>query len=373
MQSTSTGAGQTCTTELTQSESGMLSNGWEFIAPDVAAHGNAHAGGRPSCAQSNGMCTWAGCGDATSMLIFGSDRSVVTLSKRFSGSGTATVNFGNCWTSPGVTMYLNGNVIAGPVPKQTVGIVKSFDFVDNDLLEIKDEGANSVTYITSIETCLNSGGGSGGGKAGGDPHLLNVKGERFNVNRQGLAPLINIASDGAAHLEVTALIEGFQHCGKKMFITQVNASGSWLEQNVVVQVGDALGDKAFRVTVDGQEVLSPASHGYQPPGMDSIVFSHADKFSISEMSAQATPANQPGMELKLAHGITMKTVRPLHRPTAPPHLNFEIVGLKTLPPFFKLGGLLGWDDHSHWNTPNEDCRVKFAHQAEIVGSTAFAN
>merc|ERR1719386_377984 len=212
------------------------------------------------------------------------------------------------------------------------------------------------------------GGGGGGGKAGGDPHLLNIKGERFNINRIGKAPLVSITSDGAAHLEVMALIEGVKQCQKKMFITQVNASGSWLEKNVAVQVGSNVEKGAFSLTIDGKEVWSPPVAGYQPPTVAKTVFNHANKFSIDELSAKATPANQPGLEITTAHDVKLKIVRPLRRPTAPPHLNFDIQGLKKIPLALKIGGLLGQDDHSYWSARDENCGVNFARAQREEGS-----
>jgi len=203
--------------------------------------------------------------------------------------------------------------------------------------------------------------------AGGDPHLLNIQGERFNINRRGYAPLVNIASDGPAHLEVTALIEGVKACRKKMFITQINASGGWLEQNIVVHAGGNADHSAFKVTVDGQEVWSPTIDDYKPPTDEKIIFNRVDKFSIQEKST----ANQPGVELHTAHNIKMKIVRPMIRPTAPPHLNFDIQGLKNLPVSFKLGGLLGREDHSYWSTPDQNCGTNFA-SIQTEGSVASA-
>jgi hypothetical protein len=209
--------------------------------------------------------------------------------------------------------------------------------------------------------------------AGGDPHVRNIKGEKFDIHRQGYAPLLSVASDSMAHLEVMALIEMVKKCQKKMFITQVNSSGSWLEKNVAVTVGGLTGQKAFSLMVDGQEVWSPAAQGYKPPSDENIIFKHADKFSISEMTSKATPATQPGVELKTAHHVNLKIVRPLRRPTSPPHLNFDIQGLNKLPLSFKIGGLLGNDDHSHWTTRDENCGVQFAGQQGDEGSEASAH
>jgi len=204
--------------------------------------------------------------------------------------------------------------------------------------------------------------------AKGDPHLLNIKGERFNVQRQGSAPLVKITSGGDAHLEVMALVEGVKQCQKKMFITQVNSSGSWLEKNVAVIVGEEQSGKSFSVLVDGQEVWSPASTGSVAPATENIIFNHAKKFSIHEISAKA----ESGIEIKTAYEVKMKIVRPQHRPSTTPHLNFDIDGLRNIQDSFMVGGLLGKDDHSFWTTRNEDCSQQFARTEEHEGSFAVA-
>jgi len=213
--------------------------------------------------------------------------------------------------------------------------------------------------------------GPGDQHAGGDPHLLNIKGERFNVQRQGYAPLVRIASGGAAHLEVAALVEGVKQCQKKMFISQVNSSGSWLEKNVAVTVGEQRSGKSLSVLVDGQEVWSPASMGYVAPATENIIFNHASKFSIHEVTGKAT-SKERGIEIKTAHDVKMKIIRPLHRPTAPPHLNFDIEGLRNIQDSFMIGGLLGKDDHSFWTTQDEDCTQRFTRVEENEGSFAVA-
>merc|ERR1719265_478769 len=75
---------------------------------------------------------------------------------------------------------------------------------------------NPNAKVKCLGTSVNGGDKKGrSGKAGGDPHLLNIKGEKFNIHRQGYAPLVNINSDGVAHLKVEALIEGVKKCQKK--------------------------------------------------------------------------------------------------------------------------------------------------------------
>jgi len=205
--------------------------------------------------------------------------------------------------------------------------------------------------------------------ASGDPHVKNIKGEKFDIVRTGSAPLVNVSSDGVAHLQVMALIEGVKKCRKKMFITEINASGSWLEKNVAVNLNQ--NDLAFNVMIDGQTVWSPARDGYAPPTTQNSFFNHASKFSIYELPAEA---NEPAIQLEMAHDIKMKIVRPLHRSSAPPHLNFDIKGLNTLPHTFQIGGLLGQDNHLYWSARDENCAT-FAQEwsSDQVGSIATAD
>jgi len=344
-----------CTTEETTSQAQMEGNDWSFVLNFANGLGTSRA-----CLGDAAFHGWA------------SSNGKGYAKKTLTGEGHIKLTYGNCWKSGEVWVWKN-DVHISTAQLETNSEVAEFDFEDGDVVKLTDEVGNSVMLLQKIEICR--AGGAGGPPAGGhgDPHIINIKGERFNINRQGYAPMVSIASEGAAHLEVMALIQGLpglKKCSKKMLITAVNSSGSWLEKNVAVTVRDD--NQAFRVMVDGQEVWSPGSQGYVPPTTENIVFNHAEKFSIKEMSAQATRANQPGIELQTAHDVKLKIVRPLHRAGAPPHLNFDIVGLKKLPQSFKLGGLLGGEDHSHWSTRDQDCGTSFAREMTAEGSVASA-
>lgn len=364
---------ETCTTEMMDDYWNLESRGWSFSTndPNPTAWNENGLYYREACGINGNYCYMQRCGGSqsdgiTSFYMHSKQQWASTASKRLTGSGRATVSFGNCWTDGKVNVYKNGELQGSALP-QTFYNEASFDFVDNDLLEVKDDEGNSITFITSLKIC------TGGASAAGDPHLLNIKGEKFNIARQGSAQLVNVNSDGTSHLEVVALIEGNRRCGKKMFITEVNASGSWLEKNVAVIVGSGQEEAAFRVMVDGQEVWSPASRGYVPPSTLSKVFNHADKFYINEMPALPGMEAQVALELQTAYDVKMKISRPMFRASTTPHLNFDIHGLTTLPHSLKLGGLLGLDDHSNWVARDKDC-ASFAHSTEAVeGSVAQAH
>ena len=68
----------------------------------------------------------------------------------FKSSKCGRLDFGNCWNTGTVRAYLAGKLIgeAGPnTPRQLI----EFAIPENSLLEIKDEGENSVIKFTNFE------------------------------------------------------------------------------------------------------------------------------------------------------------------------------------------------------------------------------
>ena len=68
----------------------------------------------------------------------------------YKSSKCGKLDFGNCWDTGTVRVYLAGKLIgeAGPnTPRRLI----EFAIPENSLLEIKDEGANSVIKFTSFE------------------------------------------------------------------------------------------------------------------------------------------------------------------------------------------------------------------------------
>ena len=70
------------------------------------------------------------------------------------GLGQFTLDFGNCGKLGTVNVYLNGNAIASaPVGVKTRSITHSF--TPDSVLEIKDEGENSVVSLNSFSIDCN--------------------------------------------------------------------------------------------------------------------------------------------------------------------------------------------------------------------------
>eukprot|EP00497_Spongosphaera_streptacantha_P003734 TRINITY_DN445_c0_g1_i1.p3 TRINITY_DN445_c0_g1~~TRINITY_DN445_c0_g1_i1.p3 ORF type:complete len:123 (+),score=17.06 TRINITY_DN445_c0_g1_i1:1160-1528(+) len=64
------------------------------------------------------------------------------------GSGKVTIEFGNCWDSGNVKLYLDGALKSTQGPKKWATLV--LDYKDGDKLEIKDEDGNAVVHVRSV-------------------------------------------------------------------------------------------------------------------------------------------------------------------------------------------------------------------------------
>jgi len=238
---------------------------------------------------------------------------------------------------------------------------------------------NSVT--TALDTSRESPmmrcfEGTGGASGAGDPHMMNVHGQRFDIKRAGYAPLLKIPSD-AQHLRVMGLIEGAKKCSKHTFISRVNLTGDWLEmKNVAVNIGDIHDVYSFAVTVDGKQVWAPGvdQKSSVPSDAPNLVYNHENnKFSIRELSSREIKGNEPGVQIHLASNsdLEIKVTHPMVKPSAKPHLNLHIKGLKSV---VSVGGLLGTEDHSDWSSTSPECMSfdKSSVQGDSDGSTVEA-
>lgn len=243
--------------------------------------------------------------------------------------------------------------------------------------------------------CFINKGPSGGAGAKGDPHLKNVNGNKFDVVRQGNAPLLKISSDsdGATNLKIIGRIEGATRCAEETMITALNISGSWLEQNVLVSVGDHA--KALHVIVNGQQVWSASqtapeyqdrldwsvAGGFDKKYQRNFVFNReSDKFFVEELDTSKTAKTDPGVQIQMSANpkLILKILRPMRHEKTTPHLNLDIKGLGSISRSLKVGGLLGNDDHSDWIKKSEDCKESAfsQHFSEIItadGSIASAS
>jgi len=142
----------------------------------------------------------------------------------------------------------------------------------------------------------------------GDPHMTNILGQRFDLNRPGTHVLVRLPKD-ANHdgllLEISCDVERMSASCADMYIQRLNLTGAWLEEK---------GTRMLAYSAQSGEV----DKGWQKIGR---------------------------IEVKVARGITKEGVKYLNMFTK--HLSKT--GLR-------VGGLLGEDDHTTAATPMADCR-----------------
>jgi len=206
--------------------------------------------------------------------------------------------------------------------------------------------------------------------------MTNIKGESFNIAQAGYAPLVKITSDTSADqpdLEVMGLIQATGHCRKKTFITRVNSSGDLLGEQIAVYLADQTDDHAFYVKVDETPVWSPGLTESLPKEPQLVFAQKTGKFSIKTLALKTQSASESGIGIEMSHGLEMKISRPMHRASTRAHLNFEFRGLKDLPASFKVGGLLGNDDHSSWTSVDAACYTQtFAREVDTFAEQSTA-
>jgi len=121
----------------------MSKNGWKIEVPNMKGQNQIDL---------NSWIHWR-CGSETNEVEnwygWKSGASAGTISTILKGSGNLTIDFGNCWSEGEVKVYLDSKLMAA-APKLTKHVVKKFSFNQGALLEIKDEGANSIIRLNSI-------------------------------------------------------------------------------------------------------------------------------------------------------------------------------------------------------------------------------
>ena len=110
----------------------MTKNGWKFDLTNIKKR-NLDA----KCGTENNWYGWSG------------GNKVGILSTVLKGAGSLTLDFGNCWDIGEVKVYLD-SILMASAPKHTNSMIETFPFKEGSLLEIKDEGANSVIRLNSI-------------------------------------------------------------------------------------------------------------------------------------------------------------------------------------------------------------------------------
>ncbi|CAK0810995.1 unnamed protein product [Prorocentrum cordatum] len=203
--------------------------------------------------------------------------------------------------------------------------------------------------------------------ARGDPHLVNLQGEHFDVNHGGEFILLRIPQNAAVPAEVelkaTILPEHGKPC--TTYITEVEISGSWLKGKVV-QVRSYLRSRAqnttdkflgLRVLSDGAPAEAPWEKIDQwtdqahvlagPAAADTAVVTLSKAQWYSRKPARAGAPSVAGqVEVRLQATPTHEPAVLVVRQDLPgqEHLNLALRRLSALGRA-DVGGLLGFDAH----------------------------
>jgi len=146
----------------------------------------------------------------------------------------------------------------------------------------------------------------------GDPHMQNVRGERFDLMRPGKHVMLSIprgmsAENALLRVQADAVRMG-KHCSD-MYFHKLNITGSWVEAK---QVG------GYHYAVSQQAAKAPEWLTFGP------IFRK--------------------VKVKVVHGVTEGGLK---------YLNFYVKNLGRVG--LAVGGLLGEDDHKDVSTPSEHC------------------
>jgi len=154
---------------------------------------------------------------------------------------------------------------------------------------------------------------SGVVSATGDPHLVNIHGQRFDLMQPGLHTLVHIprrAEAARTFLDIRAAVQRVGASCADMYIMSINVTGVW------------------------------ASAPKHPAG----IF-----FSVKKSEQNLGWQNLGQVKLKVVQG---------HTKTGIAYLNFLIQGLSKVE--YSIGGLLGVDDHTDASKVDPHCRTLMA-------------
>jgi len=200
---------------------------------------------------------------------------------------------------------------------------------------VKDLSINGAGHISAPAqaTPPPAGGAGSGASAVGDPHLQNVRGDRFDLMKAGKHVLINIprgmsADNALLRVQADARRLG-GHCAD-MYFQELNVTGSW---------ADAKQFGGYHYSVSQREAKTP----------EWVAFGK--------------------VELKVVHGRTDSGLL---------YLNMYVKHLGRAG--FAVGGLLGEDEHADVSAPLEGCVQRLSlvagtHSAggPVVASVALAS
>mmetsp|Transcript_102817 Transcript_102817/g.268401 ORF Transcript_102817/g.268401 Transcript_102817/m.268401 type:complete len:168 (+) Transcript_102817:404-907(+) len=145
--------------------------------------------------------------------------------------------------------------------------------------------------------------------AKGDPHMVNIHGQRFDLMQSGIHPLVHVPQHAKSHrilLKVTANVERIGAACGDMYIQGINVTGRWAQ-----------------------------SSARRKRGMF---------YSVKHPPKRAAWKKFGNVSVKVVYGHTSQNIA---------YLNFMVRGLTQLA--YPVGGLLGLDDHTAATEKDPGC------------------
>jgi len=194
--------------------------------------------------------------------------------------------------------------------------------------------------------------------ARGDPHLTNMRGDKFDIRRPGNHTFLVVPhgagvddADLYVWADVTPLDGKLCKFQSGLYITELTLAGSWLKSMGSLRLSTGTKDfntpATWGLSIGGSGNLSVQEFTRRlPPSMAAVTMTNPEGPNRNKKNSVNT------MQLKLSVGPTHLTVGWAH--TQDPMSNWLWLSVNGVVGSGKLGGLLGEDDHT-WVTKPLEC------------------
>jgi hypothetical protein len=202
---------------------------------------------------------------------------------------------------------------------------------------------------------------SGSANAFGDPHMKNVRGEKFEVRKPGVHTFLDVPQGSTADsvlLRVDALVKAEATKCSAMFIKRVDIAGRWLGTTppLTFSAGTGPAGQADRagLTVGNSSYLTVEEFlSHLPPAMIKLTLP-TNAFVAPTLANHHVTSMTAAMKFASGVGLKVSWVSELtpHKALAS-SLWVSATGLSSVRE--PIGGLLGIDDHYLASEPEADC------------------
>jgi hypothetical protein len=203
-------------------------------------------------------------------------------------------------------------------------------------------------------------------KATGDPHVTNVRGERFDLRRLGFTELLRLprqVAEGAQPLlSVLGRVDADSTC-VDTFIKELDFGGSWLSRSGKLTLSTSGAGRgvheAISLTVNGT-ALDVAGLRAVEGLMDVLEVATPEIRQTKDSMIRAQKIQrQTFLTVNMRFQQAQLSVDWVHRRTARSHVNHLNLKVTSLPEPTKgmeVGGILGLDDHAVATVPSDHCK-----------------